>query len=151
MYTSSGLYPNLNLTISKGGTGILCWEDSKHDRLGEWSDKEYNDWTAVEELTNLPDEAFHRNVDKIVLEAGTQYAASVKTAVVCPPTIYGAFCSLLLSSHHRQSLQQMMQGGLVGCITSKMNTTDANPSNQAKVAAPQTRAADKPTNSQSSS
>jgi hypothetical protein len=41
----------------------------------------------------LPDEAFHRNVDKIVLEAGAQHAASVKTAVVCPPTIYGTFCS----------------------------------------------------------
>ncbi|KAF2653896.1 NAD(P)-binding protein [Lophiostoma macrostomum CBS 122681] len=75
--------------LHTGGTGILCWEDSKHDRLGERSDKEYNDWTGVDELTNLPDEAFHRNVDKIVLEAGTQRAESVRTAIVCPPTIYG--------------------------------------------------------------
>jgi nucleoside-diphosphate-sugar epimerase len=67
----------------------LCWEDSRHNRLGEWSDNEYNDWTKVEDLTHLPDDAFHRNVDKVVLEAGEKHAASVKTAVICPPTIYG--------------------------------------------------------------
>lgn len=37
----------------------------------------------------MPDEAFHRNVDKVVLECGAQHADVVKTAVVCPPTIYG--------------------------------------------------------------
>jgi nucleoside-diphosphate-sugar epimerase len=67
----------------------LCWEDSRYDRLGEWSDKVYNDWSGIEELTNLPDDAFHRNVDKVVLEAGEKHAASVKTAIICPPTIYG--------------------------------------------------------------
>ncbi|KAL6253164.1 hypothetical protein RBB50_000885 [Rhinocladiella similis] len=75
--------------LHTGGTGILTYEDSKNNRLGEWSTKEYNDLIGVEELTHLPDEAFHRNVDKIVLEAGTKYADRVKTALVCPPTIYG--------------------------------------------------------------
>jgi nucleoside-diphosphate-sugar epimerase len=37
-------------------------------------------------LTGLPDEAFHRDVDKIVLGASSDV---VKTAVICPPTIYG--------------------------------------------------------------
>ena len=67
----------------------MTYEDSKADRLGENSDHVYNDWDGVEELTNLPDEAFHRNVDKIVLEAGTKNGDSVKTALLCPPTIYG--------------------------------------------------------------
>jgi nucleoside-diphosphate-sugar epimerase len=49
----------------------------------------YNDWSGVDELTNLPDEAFHRSVDKIVLEAGTKNGDMVKTALLCPPTIYG--------------------------------------------------------------
>jgi len=80
--------------LHTGGTGILTWYDSKHDLLGEWSDTEYNDWSRVEDLTNLPDEAFHRNVDKIVLEAGTTHGDVVKTALICPPTIYGAFLSL---------------------------------------------------------
>jgi len=72
--------------LHTGGTGILTYEDSNAGRLGEHSDKEYNDWTGISELTNLPDEAFHRNVDKIVLGAGTDVC---KTNVVCPPTIYG--------------------------------------------------------------
>jgi nucleoside-diphosphate-sugar epimerase len=38
-------------------------------------------------MTNLRDEAAHRNVDKIILEAGEK--EGVKAAIVCPPTIYG--------------------------------------------------------------
>jgi len=48
-----------------------------------------NDWSGVEELTTLPDSAFHRNVDKVVLEAGTKHGDVIKTNIVCPPTIYG--------------------------------------------------------------
>ncbi|PNS20981.1 hypothetical protein CAC42_3318 [Sphaceloma murrayae] len=75
--------------LHTGGTGILTWEDSKHDRLGESSDKIYNDLDGIDELTSLPDEAFHRNVDKVVIEAGTKHGDVIKTAIVCPPTIYG--------------------------------------------------------------
>jgi hypothetical protein len=75
--------------LHTGGTGILTYKDSEADRLGEWSEKEYNDWSGVDELTTLPDSAFHRNVDKVVLEAGTKYADVIKTNIVCPPTIYG--------------------------------------------------------------
>ena len=50
---------NPGFWLHTGGTGILTYDDSKNDRLGENSDKVYNDWTHVEELTNLPDEAFH--------------------------------------------------------------------------------------------
>jgi nucleoside-diphosphate-sugar epimerase len=46
----------------------------------------YNDLEGVSELTALPDSAFHRDVDKLVLGAASD---SVKTAIVCPPTIYG--------------------------------------------------------------
>lgn len=72
-----------------GGTGILTWEDSENQRLGEYSTKEYNDWAGVAELTNLPDSAFHRNVDKVVLAAGRDHGDVLKTALLCPPTIYG--------------------------------------------------------------
>jgi hypothetical protein len=77
--------------LHTGGTGILTYKDSEDNfrGLGTWSDKEYNDLSGVEELTTLPDEAFHRNVDKIVLDTGTQHQDTVKTVIVCPPTIYG--------------------------------------------------------------
>lgn len=68
----------------------MTYTDSKDDfaGLGKWTDKEYNDLSGVEELTSLPDEAFHRNIDKIVLETGIKHADAVKTVIVCPPTIY---------------------------------------------------------------
>ncbi|KAL1303673.1 hypothetical protein AAFC00_007027 [Neodothiora populina] len=72
-----------------GGTGILTYFDSSAGKFGDPSDKEFNDWNGVDELTNLPHEAFHRNVDEIVLGCGKEHPDNVKVALVCPPTIYG--------------------------------------------------------------
>jgi nucleoside-diphosphate-sugar epimerase len=46
----------------------------------------YDDLENVSGLTSLPDQAPHRDVDKFVLAAGSD---TVKTAMVCTPTIYG--------------------------------------------------------------
>ena len=69
----------------------MTFWDSRDDfkGLGTWSDRQYDDLDRVSELTNLPDDAFHRNVDKIVIEAGEKDSDVVKTCIVCPPTIYG--------------------------------------------------------------
>jgi hypothetical protein len=75
--------------IHTSGTGILTWKTVQSRTFGEIEDKEYNDWDGVEEVTSLPDNAAHRNVDKIILEAGGDDSGSVRTAIVCPPTIYG--------------------------------------------------------------
>ncbi|KAL5357313.1 hypothetical protein BJX96DRAFT_181576 [Aspergillus floccosus] len=75
--------------LHTGGTGILTFADTDRGVFGDLHDKVYDDWDRVDELTHLPDHAFHRNVDQIVLEAGAKYAGVVKTALVCPPTIYG--------------------------------------------------------------
>ncbi|CAK4029329.1 related to nucleoside-diphosphate-sugar epimerase [Lecanosticta acicola] len=77
--------------LHTGGTGILTYFDTREGRLGEWEDerRRFDDWDGVGALTSLPDEAFHRNVDKIVLETGTRHSEAVKTAILCPPTIYG--------------------------------------------------------------
>ncbi|KAI7072666.1 NAD(P)-binding protein [Hortaea werneckii] len=80
---------NPGFWLHTGGTGILTFEDEKKGKLGEHEDNEWNDWSRVDELTHLPDDAFHRNVDIVVLDAGTKHADAVKTAIVCPPTIYG--------------------------------------------------------------
>lgn len=75
--------------IHTSGTGILCWESAEKQNYGEVLEKVYNDWDGVSELTSLPDKAMHRNVDKIVLATSATNPGAVKTAIVCPPTIYG--------------------------------------------------------------
>lgn len=75
--------------IHTSGTGILTFADVERQTFGEASAKVYDDWEGIGEVTSLPDYAFHRNVDKIILAAGTENESRVKTAVVCPPTIYG--------------------------------------------------------------
>lgn len=84
--------------LHTGGTGILTFEDSDKNEYGNKSDKVYDDWEKVDELLTLPDHAFHRNVDQLVLEAGTKHADVLRTALVCPPTIYGQ------SQNHIQSI-----------------------------------------------
>ena len=77
----------------------MTYFDSKDDYagLGTWSDKQFYDLDGVDELTHLPDKAFHRNVDKVVLDCGIKHSDSVKTVIVCPPTIYGL--SSMYSTH----------------------------------------------------
>jgi hypothetical protein len=79
----------LGYWINIGGTGILTYDDMVSGKLGDWSDKQYNDWSGIEDLTHLPDEAMHRSIDKIVLAAGSSEGAMVRTAIISPPTVYG--------------------------------------------------------------
>ncbi|KAJ5801652.1 uncharacterized protein N7518_003720 [Penicillium psychrosexuale] len=80
---------NPGYLLHTGGTGILSWEDSDKNEYGNRSEHVYDDWDGVDEVLNLPDHAFHRNVDQLVLQAAAQHADVLKTALVCPPTIYG--------------------------------------------------------------
>lgn len=75
--------------IQTSGTGILLFADLEHAIFGEASPKIYDDWEGIDEVTSLPDFAPHRKVDKMILAAGTGKASKIKTAIVCPPTIYG--------------------------------------------------------------
>lgn len=74
--------------IHTSGTGILTVQDVQAGREGQQNPKVYDDFENVSEVTSLPDDAWHRKVDKIVL-AAHKAAPNVKTAIVCPPTIYG--------------------------------------------------------------
>ena len=74
--------------IHTSGTGILCWETMDKECYGEVLPKVYNDLDGVNELVTMPDHAWHRVVDKIVLACSASNP-QVKTAIVCPPTIYG--------------------------------------------------------------
>ncbi|CAG1963993.1 unnamed protein product [Fusarium graminearum] len=77
--------------IHVSGTGILCWYDQDNKRYGEapLPEQSYDDLEGVDKVTSLPDTAFHRDVDKIVLEEAAKNPDAVKVAIVCPPTIYG--------------------------------------------------------------
>ncbi|KAJ5087768.1 hypothetical protein N7456_011384 [Penicillium angulare] len=75
--------------IHTSGTGILTVEDQRANSYGINRPKEYNDWEGVNELVNLPADALHRNVDEIIINAGKSNPTGVRTAIVCPPTIYG--------------------------------------------------------------
>lgn len=75
--------------IHTSGTSILSIEDQRACSYGIERTKEYNDWEGVSELVNLPADAVHRNVDEIILGASKCNPTAVKTAIVCPPTIYG--------------------------------------------------------------
>ncbi|WYZ44264.1 hypothetical protein EsH8_VII_000700 [Colletotrichum jinshuiense] len=74
--------------IHVSGTGILQFYDNKHQRYGEapLPDQDYHDIRDIDRILNLPDEALHRNVDKVVLAANSP---AVRVAIVGPPTIYG--------------------------------------------------------------
>ena len=75
--------------IHTSGTGILTFSDVDRKTFGELSSKVYNDWEGIGEVTSLPDHAPHRKVDKIVLDMGTRDPSELRTAIVCPPCIYG--------------------------------------------------------------
>jgi nucleoside-diphosphate-sugar epimerase len=74
--------------IHTSGTMILAVESIDKKCWGDELPKVYNDLDGVHELVNMPDHAAHRPVDKIVL-ATSALNPNVKTAIVCPCTIYG--------------------------------------------------------------
>lgn len=62
-----------------------------HERYGEapLPEQSYDDLDGIDKVTSLPDSAFHRDVDKIVLAYAAEDPEAVKVAIVGPPTIYG--------------------------------------------------------------
>lgn len=75
--------------IHTSGSGILSFNDLERQTYGFTSEKIYNDWDGIKEVTSLPDYALHRNVDKIILAASSTQSRNISTAIVCPPCIYG--------------------------------------------------------------
>ncbi|KAI4855647.1 NAD(P)-binding protein [Aureobasidium sp. EXF-8846] len=75
--------------IHTSGTGILMFTDLDQQMYGEEASKIHDDWDNVKEMiTGIPDHAPHRNVDKAVQSVRDGH--TVKSAIVCPPCIYGA-------------------------------------------------------------
>lgn len=66
--------------------------DMREQRYGQppYPDEKYDDIADIEKVLSLPDEAIHRDVDKIVLAANANSGGAVRTAIVGPPCISGA-------------------------------------------------------------
>ncbi|KAF2637808.1 NAD(P)-binding protein [Massarina eburnea CBS 473.64] len=75
--------------IHTSGTGILGGADWDNKTFGTLSEKVYDDWDGLGEVTSFPDHWSHRDIDKIVLAASSKNPGNVFTAIVTPPTIYG--------------------------------------------------------------
>ena len=73
--------------IHTSGTAVL-YDTAAPQTLGRavTPDKRYNDVTDLSAITSFPATHIHRTVDALVLAA----PACVRTAIVCPPAVYGA-------------------------------------------------------------
>ncbi len=59
---------NHGFWLHTSGAGILTWKDTETQTYGEApSQPPYDDLENVSGLTSLPDTAFHRDIDKLVL------------------------------------------------------------------------------------
>ena len=72
--------------IHTSGNALLFIADIDRKTYGESSTKIYNDWEGIGEIISLPEHAPHRKNERNVMNADSP---KVKTAIVCPPTIYG--------------------------------------------------------------
>lgn len=80
--------PSPSFLIHLGGTGIIAdWQESTY--IGKLNPKVWSDISDIEAITSLPDNALHRNVDKIIQAAATTHGDKLKLAIICPPDIYG--------------------------------------------------------------
>ncbi|KAF2724255.1 NAD(P)-binding protein [Polychaeton citri CBS 116435] len=76
--------------IHLGGTGIVAdFQDPEPNYHGKLNPKVWSDVDDIDAIWSLPDGALHRNVDKIIQETWTQHGDKLKTAIMCPPDIYG--------------------------------------------------------------
>ncbi|KAI0554299.1 NAD(P)-binding protein [Xylaria curta] len=75
--------------IKLSGTGTLYEYPDTKEYLGRFNPKIYSDIDDIKELVSRPDNALHRRTDAIVLKAAADHGDRLKTAIVCPPDIYG--------------------------------------------------------------
>ncbi|ORY11751.1 NAD(P)-binding protein [Clohesyomyces aquaticus] len=74
--------------IHLSGTGIVSdFRDPTY--LGTLNPKIWSDINDLDSISSLPDNALHRNTETIIREAAALHGDKLKTAIVCPPDLYG--------------------------------------------------------------
>ncbi|KAJ5779258.1 nucleoside-diphosphate-sugar epimerase, partial [Penicillium paradoxum] len=75
--------------LHTSGAGVFSHFDDENNTYGERSEETYDDMRDIHDITSLPDYAFHRTVEKAVLDAGAQNPDILKVAIISPTTVYG--------------------------------------------------------------
>ncbi|KAE8332464.1 hypothetical protein BDV39DRAFT_189097 [Aspergillus sergii] len=87
--------------LHTSGAKIIAWEmESQPKTWGEYIPRPYDDMEGVKKLTSLvssdspdddllPEWAAHRDVDLAILRGHNEHPGIVRTAIICPPTVYG--------------------------------------------------------------
>lgn len=70
-----------------GGTGIIA--DVKTGPYGMLNPKVWSDITDIDQLWSMPPDAGHRNTEILIQQTIADHGDKVKTAVICPPDVYG--------------------------------------------------------------
>ncbi|KAJ5403869.1 hypothetical protein N7509_003740 [Penicillium cosmopolitanum] len=87
---AKGPYPDRPVYwLHTSGAGLLSFHDTENKIYGERSEIIYDDLRDIQQILSFPDHAFHKLVDKAVLEAGTVSPTTLRTAVIAPTTVYG--------------------------------------------------------------
>jgi nucleoside-diphosphate-sugar epimerase len=74
--------------IHLSGTGIIAdWRDPTY--LGKLNPKVWSDVDDIDSITSRPDGELHRHTDKFIQESADKHGDKLKTAIMCPPDIYG--------------------------------------------------------------
>ncbi|KAJ5700886.1 NAD(P)-binding protein [Penicillium malachiteum] len=75
--------------IHTSGAGIFTYLDTDAQTYGtKRDDIVFDDWDGIERILNLSDHAFHRDVDKIVLDAARDHADVLRAVIISPTTVY---------------------------------------------------------------
>jgi hypothetical protein len=105
--------------IHTSGAGIFSYLDTDKGVYGKRGEKVYDDWEGITEITSLPDHALHRDVDKIVLQAGAEHSRVLKTAIISPVTVYGVSHFSSLYNRPRLKTDSSIQVEAVGLVRSE--------------------------------
>ncbi|PVH96998.1 NAD(P)-binding protein [Periconia macrospinosa] len=80
--------PTPGYLLHLSGTGIVAdW--SSIPSLGHPNPKIWSDINDLDEIRALPDNAFHRNTEKILHATAAANGDRINIAIICPPDIYG--------------------------------------------------------------
>lgn len=72
--------------IHLSGADLICYPDVNAGTYGQRNDRIFSDVADLEDILSPANKAPHREVDLAIVEAAKKGS---KTAIVCPPTIYG--------------------------------------------------------------
>lgn len=89
--------PTPGFLLHLSGTGIVS-DHLEGTYLGKLNPKVWSDVHDIDLIRSLPDEALHRNTEKILHSTAEKQGDRIKIAIICPPDIYGKGKGLVKTS-----------------------------------------------------